>query len=74
MRRHVKKLSLNRETLHRLSNAALTFAGGSLVAQPIGVDKNLSITVCTNVISDCLTCTQPAGSCPPSMQTYCTCA
>ena len=74
MKKHVKKLSLNRETLHRLNDLSLTFAGGSLVADPVGVDKNLSITDCTKVISDCLTCTQPAGSCPPSMQTYCTCA
>jgi hypothetical protein len=74
MKKHVKKLSLNRETLHRLTDVSLARAAAGLDADAAAVDKNLSITVCTNVISDCLTCTQPAASCPPSMQTYCTCA
>jgi hypothetical protein len=74
MKKHVvKKLSLSRETLHRLTSSSLAHVGGALEAVG-GVDKNLSIPVCTNVISDCLTCTTPLASCPPSMQTYCNCA
>jgi len=70
MKKHfAKKLSLSRETLHHLTGVV----GGTEVA--VGeVDKNLSINPCTNIVSDCLYCTTPQGSCPPSMQTYCTCA
>jgi len=70
MKKHVKKLSLSRETLHHLASVA----GGDFAVEIGGVDKNLSIPVCTNVISDCIYCTTPLNSCPPSMQTYCTCA
>ena len=70
-----KKLSLSRETLHRLTSSSLARVAGGTLAVEIGAeDKNLSIPVCTNVISDCLGCTTPLASCPPSMQTYCTCA
>jgi hypothetical protein len=75
MKKHVaKKLSLSRETLHNLTRSSLAGVGGALAVEVGGVDKNLSIPVCTNVISDCLSCTTPLASCPPSMQTYCTCA
>jgi hypothetical protein len=65
-----KKLSLSRETLHHLTSVT----GGTLAVEVGGVDQNLSIKPCTNIVSDCLYCTQVQGSCPPSMQTYCTCA
>jgi hypothetical protein len=75
MKKHAaKKLSLSRETLHLLTSSSLARVGGALEAEVGAVDKNLSIPVCTNVISDCLGCTTPLASCPPSMQTYCTCA
>jgi hypothetical protein len=77
MRKHAaKKLSLSRETLHRLTTASLAGVVGATDGE-IGVaevDKNLSIQVCTNVISDCLGCTTPLASCPRTMFSYCTCA
>jgi hypothetical protein len=77
MRKHVaRKLSLSRETLHNLTSASLARVGGATDVEvgAVTVDGNLSIKVCTNVISDCVGCTTPLASCPPSMFTYCTCA
>ncbi len=74
MKKHVKKLTLSRETLHRLTSASLAGVAGGTEVGVGAVAQPLSIPVCTNVISDCLTCTLPQGSCPPSMQTYCNCA
>lgn len=75
MKKHfARKLSLSRETLHRLTSASLTGVAGGTDAGDVAVAQPLSIPVCTNVISDCLTCTQKAGSCPPTMFSYCTCA
>ncbi len=69
-----KKLSLSRETLHRLTTASLAGVVGATEVEIGGVDQALSVKPCTNIVSDCVYCTQPQGSCPPSMQTYCTCA
>jgi hypothetical protein len=74
MKKHVKKLTLSRETLHRLTSSSLAAVAGGTDGEMGVVAQPLSIPVCTNAISDCLTCTQVQGSCPPSMQTYCTCA
>jgi hypothetical protein len=75
MRKRVaKKLSLSRETIHRLTDSALARAGGALEDVVIGKDTALSITVCTQVISDCLGCTTPLASCPATMFSDCTCA
>jgi hypothetical protein len=79
MRKHAaKKLSLSRETLHRLTTASLAgvvgATDGEIGAGAVEVDKNLSIQVCTNVISDCVGCTTPLASCPRTMFSYCTCA
>lgn len=70
-----KKLSLSRETLHRLTDPVLVHAGGAFEDDvAIGKDTALSITACTRVISDCLTCTTPQASCPQTMFSYCNCA
>ena len=73
-----KKMSLSRETLHRLTDSNLGLVGGAFEDVVIGVGvigktTALSITDCTNVISDCLTCTTPLNSCPRTFQT-CGCA
>jgi hypothetical protein len=75
-KRIARKLSLSRETIHRLTDSALARAGGALEdgVVVIGGEVALSIPVCTNVISDCLYCTTPLNSCPKTMQTYCDCA
>jgi hypothetical protein len=75
MKKHIKKLSLSRETLHRLTNASLAGVVGATDGEvgAVAVDKNLSIQPCTNIVSDCLYCTTPQGSCPKTFQT-CTCA
>lgn len=49
-----KKLTLHRETLHKV--------GGTAVA--VAAPGALSIHVCTRVISDCLGCTTPLDGCP----------
>lgn len=76
-KRATKKLSLNRETIQRLTDSGLRHAGAGL-EQPeiivVGNDTALSITACTRVISDCLTCTTPHNSCPRTMFSDCTCA
>jgi hypothetical protein len=77
MKKHVaRKLSLSRETLHRLTTFSLAGVAGATDGEigAVAVDKNLSIQPCTNVISDCLGCTTPLASCPPSMFSNCTCA
>jgi hypothetical protein len=77
MRKRVtRKLSLNRETIHRLTDSALGRVGGAFEDVVIGVGKDtaLSITACTQVISDCLGCTTPLASCPRTMFSDCTCA
>ena len=75
-KRAPKKLSLSRETIHRLTDAALGGVVGAFEDVVIGVGKdNLSIDVCTRVISDCLTCTTPQNSCPYTTPSpSCTCA
>ena len=75
-KRAIRKLSLSRETVHRLTDSSLRLAGG-VELEPVEIDKGdtaLSITVCTQVISDCRYCTTPLNSCPGSMRTNCTCA
>ena len=77
MKKHfARKLNLSRETLHRLTSASLAGVAGATDGEvgAVAIDKNLSIQVCTNVISDCVSCTTPLASCPPSMYTNCTCA
>ena len=72
MKKHfTRKLSLSRETLHSLTGV---YGGTDGQIGAVAVDQNLSVNPCTNIVSDCVYCTQPQGSCPPSMQTYCTCA
>ncbi|HSK79659.1 MAG TPA: hypothetical protein VLQ45_24605 [Thermoanaerobaculia bacterium] len=71
-KRFPKKLSLSRETILRLTDLARV--GGAADDVAIGKDTALSITECTRVISDCLTCTTPQASCPQTMFSYCTCA
>jgi hypothetical protein len=63
MKKKLKKLQLNRETLNRLS---LTQAyGGTDVAPVAGEDaKALSIKPCTWIVSDCKYCTTPIDGCP----------
>ena len=77
-KRLAKKLSLNRETIHRLTDAALARAGGALEAEgDVGViakETALSINPCTQIISDCVYCTTPLNSCPRTMLSQCTCA
>lgn len=73
-KRTPKKLSLSRETLHRLTDPVLARANGALEDVAIGDNAALSITDCTKVISDCLGCTTPLASCPKTMYTNCTCA
>ena len=55
----LRKLRLSRETLRALADAGLGQAGGAAVA-----GGNLSIPVCTRVISDCIYCTTPLDGCP----------
>ena len=71
-----KRLTLSRETLHRLTSSSLAFVAGGTDGEigAVAVDKNLSINPCTNVISDCLGCTTPLASCPPTMFSNCNCA
>lgn len=74
-KRVIKKMRLSRETLHRLTDSVLAHAGGAFEDDAaIGKDTALSITACTRVISDCLTCTTPQASCPRTMFSDCTCA
>ena len=61
MKKRMKKLQLSRETLHALTD---TQALGAMAAQDQAVAKALSIKPCTQVLSDCLTCTQPLDGCP----------
>jgi hypothetical protein len=60
MKKRMKKLQLSRETLHALTDFQ---AAGALAAEQQAVG-NLSISPCTKVLSDCLTCTQPIDGCP----------
>ena len=71
-----RKMSLSRETIHRLTDSNLGLVGGALDLVVGDVDKGaLSINVCTRVISDCLTCTTPQNSCPYTTPSpSCTCA
>jgi len=63
MKKKLKKLRLNRETVTRLS---LTHVyGGTDVDLAAGEDaKALSIPRCTYVVSDCKYCTTPLDGCP----------
>jgi hypothetical protein len=63
MKKKMKKLQLNRETLTNLSLSLAEGAGAVLVDQQ-AVNKNLSINPCTRVISDCISCTTPIDGCP----------
>ena len=77
MKKHVaRKLSLSRETLHRLTTSSLAGVAGATDGEigAVADDKNHSIQPSTNIISDCVGCTTPLASCPPTMISYCTCA
>ena len=74
-----RKMSLNRETLHRLTDSNLGLVGGALEVIGDGVivkdPAPRSILDCTNAISICLTCTTPLNSCPYTTPSpSCTCA
>lgn len=57
---HVKRLTLNRETLRSLEAVALGEAQGALAPiRPIG-----SRIPCSNEISICVYCTSPLDTCP----------
>lgn len=74
-KRATKKLSLSRETIQRLTDSGLRNAGAGMEETiVVGNDTALSITVCTRIISDCLTCTTPHNSCPRTMFSDCNCA
>lgn len=55
------KLKLNRETLRILADSSLLQAGGGFL--PAG-GGNLSVPVCTQAISDCVSCTKRLDTCP----------
>jgi hypothetical protein len=61
MKKRMKKLQLSRETLHLLTDMQAT---GAMAAQQQAAAGNLSISPCTNVISDCLSCTGKLDTCP----------
>lgn len=62
MKKKLKKLRLNRETLNHLS---LSHAHGGTDVEVAGQDaKALSIPRCTWVVSDCKYCTTPIDGCP----------
>jgi hypothetical protein len=61
MKKQMKKLQLSRETLHALTDLQ---ASGALAAEQRQAAGNLSINPCTNVISDCLSCTGRLDTCP----------
>ncbi|HYX24703.1 MAG TPA: hypothetical protein VFC23_11165 [Thermoanaerobaculia bacterium] len=60
--RKTMKLKLNRETLRALTDASLLQAGGGFLRQ----QGNLSVPVCTQAISDCVSCTGRLDTCPDS--------
>ena len=60
MKKKMRKLQLNRETLTNLSLSQAE-GGFAVVDQPV---KNLSINPCTRIVSDCLYCTTPVDGCP----------
>jgi hypothetical protein len=53
------KLKLNRETILNLEDSSLLEARGGF-----GSGGNLSVPVCTQAISDCVSCTKRLDSCP----------
>ena len=57
--RKATKLKLNRETLRSLEDSVLQQAGGAW-----GSGGNASVPVCTQVVSDCLSCTKKLDGCP----------
>jgi hypothetical protein len=61
MKKQMKKLQLSRETLHALTDLQ---ASGAFAAEQREAAGNLSINLCTNVISDCLSCTGRLDTCP----------
>jgi hypothetical protein len=58
--RKALKLKLNRETLRILEDSNLSQAGGGLLL----AGGDLSVPVCTQAISDCVSCTKRLDSCP----------
>ena len=54
------KLRLNRETIRSLEDSSLLEARGGFL--PAG--RNLSIPICTQALSDCVTCTKRLDTCP----------
>lgn len=52
------KLKLNRETLRTLEDSSLQQAAGGFGG------GNLSVPVCTQAISDCVSCTKRLDTCP----------
>jgi hypothetical protein len=61
MKKRMKKLQLSRETLRALTDMQAT---GAVAVQQDAAVKNLSISPCTNVISDCYPCTGRLDTCP----------
>jgi len=59
--RKALKLKLNRETLRILEDSTLSQAAGGILLPQGG---NLSVPVCTQAISDCVSCTKRLDSCP----------
>ena len=57
--RKATKLKLNRETLRNLADSDLQRAGGAW-----GSGGNASVPVCTQVVSDCVSCTRKLDRCP----------
>ncbi|HET9211286.1 MAG TPA: hypothetical protein VFR03_12845 [Thermoanaerobaculia bacterium] len=60
MKKRMKKLQLSRETLRALTD--MQASGAAAVQQQAA--GNLSISPCTNVISDCYACTGKLDTCP----------
>ena len=68
-KKSVSTLSLNRETILNLDDIA---NGRPDLAQARGAAA-LSISPCTNIISDCKSCTTPLDGCPPVSGTAVVC-
>ena len=64
MKKQMKKLSLNRETLH-----ALDITGGAIVAAPILITVPQQPFTTSQTISICKYCTTPLDTCPDPTRT-----